>query len=195
VDLVEDHEPEAVAEFVGPEVGRIVGRHRHALDALFAAAEPTDRRVELGFELALPLFEQIDRRDDDQRRRLGIGDRSQRDDCFARAGGEFEDAPAVAVDPRVEGVLLVVAEFVARRQGQRVGGEDAVLYVGIEFPEEITDRRVEHRRGAGGVAPGVGFDTRQAAERRIALAVAGDPKRAVLEGEPDCHCRKSTGSL
>ena len=42
VDLVEDDQPEPVAEFVGPQVRRVVRRDRDRRDALDAAAELAD---------------------------------------------------------------------------------------------------------------------------------------------------------
>jgi len=49
VDLVEDDELEGVADILGFQVRRVVRRHRDRLLALFAAAEPPDRYVELRF--------------------------------------------------------------------------------------------------------------------------------------------------
>ena len=114
MDLVEDHESEPIADVVGPEVRRVVRRDGEGLDVLLATAELTDFHVELGFALASPLFEQIDGRHDDERRRVERLDRREPDHGFPAASREFETAPVVVRAPRVERFLLVLSEFVRR---------------------------------------------------------------------------------
>jgi len=195
VDFVEDDQAEPVAEFVGPQIRRIVGRNRQGFDALFAAAEPTDRHLELGFEFALPLFEQVDCRNHNESGSVDVGDSRERDDGFPRAGREFEHTTAVAVEPCVEGFLLVLTEFVARRHGHHLAGCELVVDIGIQCPEHVPDRRIQVGWRAGGVGSWVGFDARESVERWIALAVAVDAERSPFEGEPDCHGGRSTGRL
>ncbi|ESS08193.1 MAG: hypothetical protein A07HN63_02213 [uncultured archaeon A07HN63] len=193
MDLVEDDEPKVVAEFVSPQVGRIVGRHGHTFDALLAATEPADGGVELGFEFALPLLQEVDGGHDDESRFVTGGYCGQRDHGFTRAGRQFEDAAAVVVEPRVEGVLLILTEFVARRQRDGIGVENGVIDIRVDSPEYVADRRVVVSRRAGRLASRVGFDPRQAIEGGIALAVALDVERAVLEAERNRHGRQCGG--
>ncbi len=193
VNLVENNEPEPVAELVGTQIRGIVGRHSHRLDALLAAAKPADRGLKFGFEFALPLFEQVDRRNDDQRRLLTGGHRCKGDYGFAGSGREFEHATAVAVEPRVEGILLVLAEFVARRQRDRLSPEDGIVDIGVNAAEHVADRRVVVGRRAGRLAPWVALNARQAIEGGIALAVALDTKGAVLKAERERHYRWCDG--
>ena len=85
MDLVEDHETEPIAQLLGAQIGRIVGRDGDRSHLLDASTELTDlgyttrfgrvvrpaidRRppiAELRFELLAPLAQEIDRRDDDE---------------------------------------------------------------------------------------------------------------------------------
>jgi len=186
VDLVEDDEPEAVAEVLGAQVRRVVGRDRHVADDLLAAPELADLAVELGGELAAPLHQEVDGRHYDQRRLADRLDCLQSDDRLPRPRGEFQNTASVAGRPGVQRVLLVAPEFVVGDHVQAGGVQRVVLVVDASVVEGGDHVGVPHR---GCPPPVRALVERHAREGRHveAVAVALDAQRPVRERESDRH--------
>ena len=126
VDLVKDDEAELPAHVVGFQIRRVVGGDSYLRLSLFAAAELADGCVELRFEFAAPLVQQVDCRYHDQRGHAEFGHRGDGEHGLARTGREFDDAAVVGVVPRIQRLLLVLPELIACRQRKRISLEQVV---------------------------------------------------------------------
>jgi len=178
VDLVEDHEAELIAHVLGFQVRRVVGGDGDRLPALFAAAEAADGAVELPLQFGLPLVQQVDGGDDDERRRAQRLDGGDADDGLAAAGRQFEVPAVVTGAPVVEGCLLVRAELVRRDGVDRGQVEHTVVHVEPARFEGPYEGRVSVGRRARRPRPLVALD---AGELRGQVPL--DPDGSVLVPE------------
>jgi len=190
VDLVEDDEAEGVTHRGRLAVRRVVRRHRDCRSPLLAAAKSPDRHVELRVQLLLPLLEEVDRRDDDERRNAFVDYRADRDDRLAGTGRELHDSPLVRVVPGGECRPLVRTELVRGREVELVRGlsvprRDAVVDRDAGDRQGSSDRSILVRWGSARLRPRIRFDPRQRRERRLVRRL--DAYRAGLVREADGH--------
>jgi len=175
--------------FVGTQIRRVVGGDGDRFDMLFAAAEPTDRPVELRLELALPLLEEVDRRNDHERRGVEVGHPTDGDDGFAAPGGEFDDAAVAGVVPGSECVALVVPEFVPRAEVLDRWREDPLVQREAPVQAGLAEDGVPESRRAVALRALVVADERQPLERGRLGAVDADGALVVAEADHGRHRR------
>ena len=87
MDLVEDHQAEAVAVFVRVDEGGVVGADGDALDAVKPSAQHTHGATEGALQVGGPLVHQVDGGGDDQGRSLGLRDGQLGHEALAAARG------------------------------------------------------------------------------------------------------------
>jgi hypothetical protein len=101
VNLVEDDEPERVAQFLGPEIRRVVCGDGYRFYPLFTATELPDCPVELCNQLTTPLLEQVDRRHHNECWDARLHQRRNTDHGLSAAGWEFQHSLVTGVVPRL----------------------------------------------------------------------------------------------
>ncbi len=204
VDLVEDDQPEAVAEFGRAEIRRIVGRDGHIFHVLLAPAELSDGTVELRRQFPAPLCEEVDSRNDDECRHAKRFHRGDADDSFPAAGRQFEHAAlwragagvALAGLPRIQRVLLVLAEPIRRTKIEGRKREHVVRDLVSCRVECVAKSRVLERRCSQRLRTGVVLDVEGGIGKRLGIesGVAGDANRSVLESERHVGHIRSRGA-
>jgi hypothetical protein len=111
VRFVDDDEPEAVADARGPRDRGGERGHGDRSDIVVTVAESADREAPHGRERACPLIEEHARRHEDQRGHRELGDRGDRGERLAGAGGKCEHAATARGFPRCEGFVLIPAQL------------------------------------------------------------------------------------
>ena len=134
VALVEDHQPEPVAEPFHVQVRGIVGGHGDRLDVVVASADQSHLDVELAGDHAVPLLHQVDSGDDHQGAALDARHGHQGDEGFSRAGGQHDHAPSAGLPPGVYRFLLIGEGRPVRLKGQVPACHRTVRRPGTERP-------------------------------------------------------------
>ncbi len=126
--LVEDQEPEAVAQVLHVQVGRVVRRDGQRLDRVFAPADEADRHAEAGPKHVVPLADQVQRRRQHQRAAAAIVDGQAGDVGLAGAGRAARRRPAPGPPARRPALRpgrgAASAERAGRRGARRTGARD-----------------------------------------------------------------------
>ncbi len=187
VDLVEHDQAEPVADLGRAPVRGGVRRDRDRTDLLDAAAELADLDVELPVQFRAPLPQEVDGRDDDERPDADPFDRRQREDGLAAARRQFHDAPSAGGGPGLDGVGLVLAQPVRRRDRQVRRREDVVVDVDGRVRERLTQGRVAPARCPAVARPLVDPEVVEAGQGLREGAVRRHPDRSVREGQRDDH--------
>ena len=117
VDLVIDHQTEAVTDAFGVDVEGIVGGDGDGLNLVRASAEESHLgESEVGAEAVMPLEHEVDGGDDDEGVAGGSGDGEVGDERLACAGRQDHEPAAAGPVPCLDGLRLV-------EPGGSLGGE------------------------------------------------------------------------